>query len=762
MINKNLQYFTTFLLSISFVLSPISPVFATDDFNPNFLISDEEIQDWQSMNRPDIQAFLNDQGGYISTLRTEDKDGETRLSSDIIYRAAKEYSISPKYLLVKLQKEQSLITTKNPTQKQLDGATGYGITDGCGWDCDVYKRNKGFGKQVDSAAGIIRWYYDNVANQGFIKKSGVTYNIDNQQITPANLATAFLYTYTPHIQGNKNFWSLWQKWFDQVYPDGTLVKVVGGDTVYLIENGKKRPFATFSALATRFDPKFIIESPSSELARYEQGNSISLPNYSILKQGNSYYLLDYNTLKKFESESVVRQLGFHPDETIDITAQDLAGYSISSAIITASSASAQGHIIKAKETGGIYFVKDNSFYSITDKQIVELNFPTFSIESGSLSELSQLSDAGPMLFRDGTLVGVTGFNKIYVIEKGKKRHIASEDVFNGLGYNWDNIIWIDEISGTLHPNGQPIYLRREIPTTESPTTVADISEESEVGNIVSTDTTIDGHEDLVRTPENVSEYIGEKLSSTLEAYLIADYDTEEILAGKNIDVVRPMASLTKVITAYRAMSEGFNLNGSTTYNSSKHKAPYHRFRIVDGERIKNSDLMDAMLVSSLNTASRMIASDVEENESFFIKRMNDQITSWGLNKTKIVDTSGVDVGNVTTAREYMKIFKTVSSNSDLKPYLGRKSYEYSELIDIDEKPNHFDANTNKLLSKSNLNFDIVATKTGYLHEAGPTVAMVIQRRSDKKKFIVISMGNHNLSDKFSEPERIVNIAVGQF
>jgi len=212
------------------ILLAVSPVFVypnayaqqatldTDDFNPNYLISDEEMQNYQSMTRADIQAFLEDYNSSLVNYHAPDENGTTRLASDIIYRASLENKINPKYLLVKLQKEQSLVTDQSPTQKQLDGATGYGITDGCGWSCDSYIRNKGFGMQVAAAAGIMRWYYDHVDMETWIKRPHQTVIIDGQVVIPQNYATAFLYTYTPHLQGNKNFWTLWNKWFSQVYP----------------------------------------------------------------------------------------------------------------------------------------------------------------------------------------------------------------------------------------------------------------------------------------------------------------------------------------------------------------------------------------------------------------------------------------------------------------------------------------------------------------------------------------------------------------
>ncbi|MBI5254689.1 hypothetical protein HY932_02830, partial [Candidatus Falkowbacteria bacterium] len=40
-----------------------------------------------------------------------------------------------------------------------------------------------------------------------------------------------------------------------------------------------------------------------------------------------------------------------------------------------------------------------------------------------------------MKYKDGALLQIKGGKTIYVMEKGKKRPIASEEVFNGFGYN---------------------------------------------------------------------------------------------------------------------------------------------------------------------------------------------------------------------------------------------------------------------------------------------------------------------------------------
>lgn len=737
-----------------------SPAFAAE-FNPNFLISDEEMQQANSMTRTDIQAFLEEKGGYLARLRIEDYLGKERSAADIIYRAAQEYSINPKYLLVKLQKEQSLITNTNPTEKQIDWATGYGVCDACKTTDPTIQKHKGFGTQVDSAAGIIRWYYDNLSTQSWIKREGETYQIDSTTVTPESDATGFLYTYTPHIHGNKNFWILWQEWFDQVYTNGSLLKSAEDSTVYLIEDGKRRAFKNMGALITRFDPTRIITVPDSEITRYEEGSPISFPNYAILRLRDTYYLLDYDTLQPFQNEATVRSLGFHPDEIIDISNEDIEGFSISKSTITNNTLSPAGKLIKAKETGAVYYLKDNLFHSLPDAAIAKTNFPQLSIESSSISVLGEYEQGDSILFKDGTLIGIQGFNKVYIIENGKKRHIADEEVFLGLGYSWDHIVWTNEIVGGQFPNGEPIYLRKSNTSSTTPSrpdtqqTKEDISSEQ-------TPVSQDPNNFLVRTPKDKQTLLGDTdLLPNVEAYLIAEYTTGEILEGKNIEYPRPLASLTKVMTAYELLKQGVKLDGTTTYNSAIHTALYNQFRTVNGERFVNRDLMKALLVSSLNPPAKMLVSSVTKEETTFVKQMNEQAKSWGLTNTTFVDPAGVEVENKTTPKDYLTIFRQSLKNATIQEYLGMKEYTYDEVIDKDGKPTHFDTHSNALTQKSGLPFTIIASKTGYLYESGACLAMLIERKSDGKRFVIITMGNSEYANRFVAPEKLATYAVEQ-
>jgi hypothetical protein len=205
------------------------------DFNKNNIISDFQMFDYNSMTQAQIQQFLQSKNSYLANYLTEDFEGIVKSASQIIYEAALRYSVNPKYILVTLQKEQSLIQWEGtPPQKRLDWACGYAVCDSCSMTDPKIQKYKGFGKQIDNTAGAMRFYYDNASVYGFIFKAGVQKVVDGEILISVNQATANLYTYTPHIRGNYTFWRVWQRYFGDPL-SGTRESTASISTEYMLQ-----------------------------------------------------------------------------------------------------------------------------------------------------------------------------------------------------------------------------------------------------------------------------------------------------------------------------------------------------------------------------------------------------------------------------------------------------------------------------------------------------------------------------------------------
>lgn len=141
------------LLLIAFTPSLVKAV----DFDPGYLISDSEITDYQALDQTAIQNFLQKRDGTLENYLTFDKEGNPKTAIQAFYEISQNWMINPKYLMILTQKEQSLLEDPNPSQKQYDWATGYGICDNCSMDDPDVQRFKGFYRQVNSAAAQTRY-----------------------------------------------------------------------------------------------------------------------------------------------------------------------------------------------------------------------------------------------------------------------------------------------------------------------------------------------------------------------------------------------------------------------------------------------------------------------------------------------------------------------------------------------------------------------------------------------------------------------------
>lgn len=442
-----------FSLLLTFLIFPARS-FA---FNPNYIISDADLLDPYALTRDQIQHFLD--RGFLGDYVTEDHEGIERSAADIIMQTAINVGISPKFLLVLLQKEQSLVEDDDPTDRQLDWATGYAVCDSCSKDDPAIQRWKGFGKQVNSAAlQYVEGYLEDIEKHGTTGPygPGVEVEVDGEIVMPANAATAAMYAYTPHLHGNQVFVEIWNRWFQTLHPTGTLLQAEGQSGVWLVEYGTKRPIRSMSALMSRFNPDLIVTVSETQLANYPEGRPIDFPNYSLLKdQDGNIYLLTDESLRHIDSMETFRKIGFSIDEVVDILNEDVFAFSQGDPI-TAASLDPKGNLLQLETNGAVFFVQDGFRHAILDRAILDAVFPNQTPEPVLPVVVEQYREGTPVLFPDGFLVKSTEDPTVYVISEGEKRPIPSEEVFTAYGWEWQNIVTTTEGALKQHETGAVI------------------------------------------------------------------------------------------------------------------------------------------------------------------------------------------------------------------------------------------------------------------------------------------------------------------
>ncbi|MBB3678233.1 hypothetical protein [Modestobacter versicolor] len=246
-------------------LVDVTPAADTGQFTPGNIISDAVFFDGDGMSVDDVRAFIelkgmNCKAGADGTPCLKDfRQDTTARAADsfctgygagvaepaalIIAKAALSCNISPKVLLVMLQKEQSLVTNSGSSlyARRYREAMGYACPDTA--PCDP--AYNGFQNQVYSAARRFQVYKANPTSYGY--RAGRTQDILFQANKPEcgsspvyiqNQATAGLYVYTPYqpnaaalragygtgdacsAYGNRNFWLYFTDWFGSTQAPG--------------------------------------------------------------------------------------------------------------------------------------------------------------------------------------------------------------------------------------------------------------------------------------------------------------------------------------------------------------------------------------------------------------------------------------------------------------------------------------------------------------------------------------------------------------
>jgi len=241
-------------------------------------------------------------------------------------------------------------------------------------------------------------------------------------------------------------------------------------------------------------------------------------------------------------------------------------------------------------------------------------------------------------------------------------------------------------------------------------------------------------------------------------------DNSSELAGKASDVIRPIASLTKLMTAIVLLDNGLDFNKTATYTPEKHYAYKNYMNIKRGEVFHVADLWFGMLTGSLNIETRMLVDAIGITETAFINKMNAKASVLGLEHTKFFNVTGLSADlvrgqkaeNVSTAREVAALFQEAIKYPQISGALSLPAYRFEEVVDKDKKTGHYFHHTNKLMQEA-LPYRIVASKTGYTEEAGACFVMLTTSRAGNH--LIVSLGDPNYIQRFNEPKRLAEWAL---
>ena len=386
-------------------------------------------------NTPDIAGESGICGNF--TAKT------ARSAAGIITDVAAACGISPKALIVLLQKEQGLVTDVWPWDGQFLKATGFGCPDTTGCNEAYY----GFFNQVYRAARQFKLYQANPTNYNFVagQNNDILWNPNascgSKTVYIATQATAGLYDYTPYqpnkaaldnlygtgdgcsAYGNRNFWRYYNDWFGPT--TGTpFFRISGSSKTYITGANNTYYYVTSPSMMTSygyggFTTKIDVVSSSFVSGKTFKGN---LPHIARF-EADEVYIMNEGKRHHIPSREMFDEYGYTLGQEAFLP---------SSIQYYFPEAETVSNVLKRSDGSGTYYVEGGKKRHITGPSAyTTLGSPVYSSQPLVTLDsyfVDTLPDGGPIMV-SGYYTRSTDSNKFWVWD-GSEMHPVSAATVN--------------------------------------------------------------------------------------------------------------------------------------------------------------------------------------------------------------------------------------------------------------------------------------------------------------------------------------------
>ncbi len=201
--------------------------------------------------------------------------------------------------------------------------------------------------------------------------------------------------------------------------------------------------------------------------------------------------------------------------------------------------------------------------------------------------------------------------------------------------------------------------------------------------------------------------------------ILLDMENGRVLFSRNADQPRPMASLTKIMTALLIL-EQHDLGETVIVPPFAEQIRGSTLGVKAGDRFSVGALMKAMLLSSANDVAYTFAVFDGRSVAGFVRKMNDRAASLGLKNTHFTNPAGLDNDQqYSTPHDLAWLTMAALKNADFRSIVRMKT---GRIATNDGKT--FDLrNTNELLQE---NEHVWGVKTGTTDGAGECLIILFE------------------------------------
>lgn len=233
------------------------------------------------------------------------------------------------------------------------------------------------------------------------------------------------------------------------------------------------------------------------------------------------------------------------------------------------------------------------------------------------------------------------------------------------------------------------------------------------------------------------------------AALVLDQKDGAVLYSKNASDPRPIASITKLMTAMVVLDANLPMEEPITVEPVDMDTLRNSFsRLAVGTTLSRREMLQLALMSSENRAAAALGRSYPGGIKAFVTAMNNKARQLGMSNTHFVDSTGLHTENLSTASDLSKMVKASHHYALIRAITTTPDYEVALM-------NHRTLeyrNTNALVRLRSPSWDIGLSKTGFINEAGH--CLVMQAKIAQRPTIIVLLDSWGKNSRLGDANRI--------
>jgi D-alanyl-D-alanine endopeptidase (penicillin-binding protein 7) len=239
-----------------------------------------------------------------------------------------------------------------------------------------------------------------------------------------------------------------------------------------------------------------------------------------------------------------------------------------------------------------------------------------------------------------------------------------------------------------------------------------------------------------------------KLFLRSDVALIVDGREGRVLFEKNMHAQRPIASLTKLMTAMVTLDAKLPLEEVITITKAERdRLRGSRSKLSFGTQLARRDLLKIALAASENRAAAALGRTYPGGTSAIVAAMNAKARELGMKDTRFRDAVGLNHWNISTAAD-LSILVEAAYRYPLIRELTTVGMDFVKDHRTGWKVRF--VNTNRLVRNKQWNIDL--SKTGYIADSGH--CLVMRTEIADRPVIVVLLNSWGEWSKYGDANRI--------